>query len=470
MKAKTNIIDEQKRLQVRQYLASQGDIASWMLDEHQLELYTQIKDLDKEEYSLICSRRWGKSFLTLTIASEFCICHPKTNVLIMAPTLKAGYDIVDGILRPHFMEPLAHVMSQTKSRLEWTFTNGSKLTIGTCERANIDASCRGKQSPDLVIWEEDAAAVKSMDLEYAYKSVVSPAVMRTSAKQIHCTTLSSEPDHFLHEFIIPKCKEIGTYYERDIYTNTALTQVQIDKAIRDAGGLTNEHCLRELMCKLVKSNSHAVFPNYLNKQNTVELPAYYNSLIVADMGGIRDKTVFLLCVYDWYNKKKYIIDEKIFEANTSTTDMLKVLVPWENDMVVKPKYRYLDAHGQTRVDLEKAGYHTLMPCKTDVLNSINQARIGLENEDLLIDTIKCPFTHQSCYNAQFAANLKDFDRHSVYGHYDAIAALVYANRMLETLKNIGFRLHPFRPVPSFLHPIFQPSSQSAEQYGLNICG
>ena len=101
--------------------------------------------------------------------------------------------------------------------------------------------------------------------------------------------------------------------------------------------------------------------------------------------------------------------------------------------------RFADAPGQLLIDwATKHNYQTTLPHKDDWEAGLNAIRLLFRQNKIVISKA-CPFLATTLHSATFNKNKTDFERTEVLGHMDALAALVYANRMMDRTTN---------PVPS----------------------
>ncbi len=428
-------ISEEEIESARKHLVKQGILCAWLLDPHQLDIYEKLITSKEKEFLIFCARRWGKSVLTCSFAVEYCLRHPNKIVRIAANSLKQAYEIAEDIMSPLIMPYVGDLIKKTKSDLRWNFENGSSLRLGTIERAHVD-SMRGGGSADIVIIEEGAAGANSDEYEYAFKSVIGPQIMRTKGSIFHVTTPSPEPDHFVHRVVMPRCVDMGTFYIRDIRTNTSLDEIQIKKAIELCGGETSDSCQRELFCKIVKSSIRALFPNFLSGAQYTA-PDYCFGLISIDWGGVRDFTAALYMIYDYVEKKFVAYSEQFFPPNTPTHVILKDLRAWEQTLPGIIKARWVDAPGQLLVDLRNAGYDCQLPAKYDWEASINSVRVASETGQFIVRD-ECKFLVATMKNGMYNAQNTDFNRTANLGHCDAVAAAMYAFRLGYTITENPF--------------------------------
>ena len=156
---------------------------------------------------------------------------------------------------------------------------------------------------------------------------------------------------------------------------------------------------------------------------------------VMDFGGQMDKTVALAVTYDFKNNKMLVVDECVFPINTSTKDIVEDVRQMEANLDYIPEMRYVDGPGQIHVDLiNDFNFTCSKPAKYDWLASVNSLRVAIANNNILISH-NCKLLIATCKAGRFNKTRKDFARTESLGHMDAIACLMYANRMLDRSTN-----------------------------------
>lgn len=416
-------------------LAWQTGNLTYKLHSGQKRIWKALQDATAQEALLFISRQWGKSYLSACYALSYCLRHPNKIVRIAAPTLKQAQDIVSDNLAPICADAPSGLINPIKSAYRWQ-VGQSELRLGVLESAHVDSLRGGNAS--LVIAEE-GGFVSSDDYEYALRSVIGPQLLRSGGQLIHVTTPSKEPEHFIHKEIYPRCALAGTKFEFDIYTNPQLTDEQIEKAKVLAGGEQSSAWRREYLVHIVRDDSAVCVPEFDESKHvfTDEPPEHAVWGYFADFGGIRDKTVSLLCCWNFELARLEVHDERHHEANTETDTIVQAM----RDMGKPYKVRqsYMDAPGQVLVDLRyKHNFEALLPHKDDFEAGINAVRLAVNQGKIMIHE-RCRFLIQTLRGATFNKNRTDFARTVALGHMDALAALVYANRMIDRTTN---------PVPS----------------------
>lgn len=423
-------LEESLYSKAREAAWTQGDLR-YKLHTVQKKIVDTIEGLETQEALILSSRQLGKSYAMCVYAIMFCIKNPGSIVRIAAPTLKQAQDIVADNLDPIIEDAPEGLVKRIKSAYRWQIGT-SELRLGITERAHVD-SLRGGNAK-LVILEE-GGFVTSDDYKYAVVSVIGPQLLHSGGKLLHVTSPSEEPEHYLHTEVLPKCDLNSSLFRFTIFDNPRLTEAQIDKARELCGGEQTIAWQREYLAKIIRDQSVVCVPEFSEAVHVLDYVrpehSYYCTAI--DTGGVRDKTVALLMTYDFLNAKVVVVDERIFDANSITDDMVGEIKAMESGLTVRQ--RYADAPGQLLVDLRlKHDYAALLPNKDDWEAGLNAVRLMMSQGKLLISSA-CPFLIQTLKAATFNKQRTDFSRSDALGHMDALAALMYGVRMIDKTSN-----------------------------------
>ena len=407
-----------------------------------------LKNTSYNQVLIFCARRWGKSFVTCTYALAYALVNPKCIVRIAAPTYDQASDIVNDIMAQLLDDCPKGLVTYKKADKRYVLHNKAQIRLGILEKAHVD-SLRGGGNANLVICEE-GGSVKSDDYKYAVRSVLGPQLARTRGKLIHVTTPSEEPEHYIHSEVLHKCEYNNTLFRFDIYSNPQLEQDQIDEIAELAGGYGSVEWEREFLCKIVRDSGRVCLPNFDEETMTTlqEPPDFCEFNITIDFGGVRDKTVTLVSYYDYKIAKLIIMKEFVYNSSTPTSRIIPEVESFMKEFIqLNPpdpfsynikwtiKHRHADAAGQLLIDIHKNfNVNYRLPHKDDWEASINQLNINFDAGKILVHK-DCKFTIQTCKGATFNKNRTDFDRSDFLGHMDALATLMYANRMADRQSN-----------------------------------
>lgn len=418
-----------KRIEIRHYLWRRGEL-SWKLHNTQKIIHDKVAASPSDEVLILSSRQLGKSWWVLCYALEWCIKNPGSIVRVLAATLKQIQDIVNDNLVHIIADAPEGMIHRHKSSYRWDI-GSSSLRLGPLERAYVDYNRGGNAS--LIICEE-GGFVKSEDYEYAVKSVIGPQLLRTSGKLIHVTTPSQDPLHFIHTETKAKTELSDSCFSYTIYDNPQLTAEQIEKAKILCGGEDTAAWKREYLAQIVRDPSTVIVPTFDDKHVVAnKLPTFSNYYLSIDWGGVRDKTVGLFYTYDFLRNKVMFIDEITAPPNTPTDAIVKSVLSMESAYLTEDsiKGRWADVPGQLQIDLHNTHkFSVRLPTKDDWQAGINNMQIMFARDEVEVHP-RCKFLIQSLKSGQYNQNRTDFARSDVLGHCDALAACMYALRMLD---------------------------------------
>lgn len=411
-----------------EYQWRKGDLRH-KLQPQQVPIYDAVRSLPGEidEAVLLCARQFGKSYLGVIFALEDCIRHPGKCVLVVGPTLKQAREIVSPRLRELASDAPAGLIRPLKSESKWE-VGMSELVIGGFDVNS--SSQRGKTVQSIYV-EEIVDSHPDHYIE-AMRSDLGPALTRSqNGRMTFLTTLPKFPDHPFVIDTMVKAEYNNALYVYTIDDNTELTPAQYDACVRRSGGKNSVDFRREYMCELVRDPTILVVPDFNEKKHVsdFEFMSDAHLHIGGDWGGVRDMTVLLLMSHDFVRDQIVIYDERVFPPNTPTSIIVETVRAMEAG---RPCTRAIDMPGQLQVDLlQTHGYEAQMPPKDDWRSAINGMAVKFALDKIRIHK-RCRFLIQSCRSGIFNKNKTDFERTSILGHCDALAALMYGIRTQPT--------------------------------------
>jgi hypothetical protein len=294
------------------------------------------------------------------------------------------------------------------------------------------------------------------DLKYAVRSVLSPTIRTTGGRIIMASTPSKSPDHeFISEFMIPykasNRLEIFTIYDNPNFDEKIRQEIIEDYPM----GIEDPDFKREYMCEVAIDLDLAVCPEFaLNKQSIVfeqiEQPTHTDFYVGADIG-YRDLTVMLFGYYDFTDACLVVTDELVMNGPEMTTDKLASEIKHketlnfyveENKESVPPYLRVMDNDLKLINDLQHLHNISFIPTKKDNKDgAINEMRMWMARGRIKIHS-KCKHLIYHLENGQWNGKRTDFrrladspDKSIRGGHVDAIPALYYLIRNIQTSKN-----------------------------------
>lgn len=392
------------------------------------------------------SRQWGKSFWAVTKAVALALMKPKARIKFgtafqtdlvefILPTFDAVLESCPKSLRPKYKVQGS----------KWVFTNGAEIKLVGLDKS--PNSMRGNVI-DLIILDE---AGFISNLEYIYKSIIVPATLhRPNCKIIMISTPPSTPAHAFVDFI-HKAEVEGGYVKLDIYTNPRIGQSDIDRMAKELGGFESTAFRRECLCELVTDSDSQIIPEWKDSyvvatRDKDEYRRFYHNYVSMDLG-VKDFTLVLLGHYDFRRATLVVEDEIKLNGPQLTTLLLKdTIVAKEKSLWLaptaaadeKPKvYRRISDNNNPQLIQDLAILHRIPFISTDkdkLETMINETRMLIDQARVEVDP-RCEQLIGCLKYGVWDKKKKAFARSSAYGHFDALAALVYLCRNLDKHTN-----------------------------------
>lgn len=380
-----------------------------------------------------CARQFGKTFLEVLLAVEKA--RKKKNARIKIGTA-FHTDLVEFIL-PAFEA----VMSDCPNGLRLKYVGykskfidevtGSEIKlIGLDRKPN---GMRGNQI-DLMILDE---AAFMMGLSYLYKSVIMPATThRPDCDVILFSTPPKEPGHEFLDFVA-KAKMEDAHCLLTIYDNPMVDAKTIERLMRESGGAESITWRREYLCEHVTDTNLTLLPEWKSDYvQAVEKDLFYpcyHKYISMDLG-VSDFTAAIFGYYDFQRAKLIIEDEFFMNGPTLTTLSIKKAIEdkttqlWDN----MPVFRKISDNNNPLLLQDLSFIHQLhfLPTnKASLDEMLNQLRLLVAEGAILIHP-KCKQLIGCMEFGVWNKKRTEFGRSDIFGHYDALAALVYLVRNL----------------------------------------
>ena len=398
----------------------------WKLDSLQKNIRETLLKTKDKRVCILSSRQIGKSYVSLCYAIEYAIKNPGIIVRYLAPTLKQCHDIVADNFAKIIADAPNGLIVSNKSAYRWK-VGSSEIRLGALERAHVDSNRGGNAK--LVIYDE-CGFVGSEDFQYAVESVMSAQLLRYGGREIFISSPSDNPEHYLHDAIMPECEGNGTLFRYTVYDSPSVSDDQITKIIENCGGEDTDAFKREYLAQIVRSADTLVVPSFDEGIHVKKIDPIHGAIMhyQADWGGVRDKTVFLLMAYDYFRDVVQVYDERAFDSNTPTSEVMDAMEEWEAEH--HNLSRSIDCPGQLQVDLvQEYDLDFKIPNKADWQAKINQMNVHFTLGKIEIHP-RCQFLIKTLKGGRFNKQKTDFERTRALGHCDALAALADGIREL----------------------------------------
>ena len=306
---------------------------------------------------------------------------------------------------------------------------------------------RGGDS-DLAIVDE---AGSCMDLRYCVRDILLPTTLITKGKILLASTPPEDVEHDFVDFI-EEAEARGSIVVKTIDDNPRIDKEEKVKLIEELGGINSESTQRELYCKMIKSKTNSVVPEFTDEkipeivQESPE-PPFFDAYVSMDLG-YKDWTVILFAYYDFRLDKVVIQDEIITYGTEMYLDRLggQILAKekqlWTNKVtgeLMKPRKRVSDHNLIAINEIKKATnyqIHFEMADKEGTHANINNLRMMINANKMIINP-RCVTLIRHLKNAKWASTTaKDtFSRCPQGSHYDAVDACAYLLRSIDYKRN-----------------------------------
>jgi PBSX family phage terminase large subunit len=433
-----------------------NSILSWKLKGKQKDIYNHFKNTDDDISACLISRQFGKSFTLCLIAIETCLEKPGAIVKYACPTQK----MVERVIKPRIKEIISDCPEDLKPEWKtqdkvWLFPNGSEIQVAGTDNGNYD-NLRGG-SADLCIADESGFME---ELETIIYSVLAPTTDTTGGRIFLASTPNDkDPNHEFHEFFVHPLEAAGKLLKFTYHDSPMVDEKKKEKIIsRYPGGENNIKFRCEYLCEIPNVSDANVVPEFALVEEEVvkdiDKPDYCDFYTGADVG-FHDLTVVLFGYYDYNRLALVITDEYVINGPELTTDKLfsEILHKEKVNFVTKrttdhePYLRIMDNDLKLINDLSRFYGLTFVPTeKHNKDQAVDTVRRWVEDKRIIISP-KCKnliyhlkytqwhYTRQGTFTGKFKHLKGNQDAGLLKSHGDALDALIYMVRNIQTTKN-----------------------------------
>lgn len=398
-----------------------------------------------------CSRQWGKSYLMVTEAVGLAIRKPGARIKYGTAFLT---DLEEFIL-PTFEKILEDCPPAIRPKWrakgsKWIFpaVKGRRSEI---KLVGLDKKPNGLRGTtiDLIVLDECGFMNA---LTALYKNVIIPATThRPNCRVIMISTPPTTPAHDFGDFV-QRAQAEGCYAEFNIYSNPMLGPADIARLMKESGGEHTTTWKREYLCQLITDADSILVPEwkdeYVRPARPDEYFQFYHLYEGMDLG-VKDFTLDLFGYYDFRRAVLVIQSEIKLNGPTLTTQVLvdairdKELELWPAPPVpgeepqARKVYRRISDNNNPHLIQDLAILHKMPFIETDkeaLEAMLNELRLLVAKGRIEVDP-SCTQLLGCLKYGVWDKKKKKFARSMVYGHYDALAALIYLVRNLDQHTN-----------------------------------
>jgi len=274
-------------------------------------LLNGVKNNPGEIFTILCSRRFGKSFVLTCWAYEVCLRQPNAVVKYACPTKIQVAEIITKnipIIQKDMPEHLRPTWMEAKGKL--IFPNGSEIQIAAVNNQNADA-LRGGYAHLCIV--DEAGFVDELD--YVIDSVLGPTTDTTDGDIVLASTPNyKNPAHLFHtEYVIPKLEE-GSLIKFTVFDSPFWNERLEMKLKKRYGDFTSPKFRCEYLCEFAIDRSDMAIHTFNEEVKadavikSYKRPDYFDAYVSGDPAA-KDLTGLLFAYWDYYGKKLVIEDE-----------------------------------------------------------------------------------------------------------------------------------------------------------------
>jgi hypothetical protein len=419
-----------------------GDLF-WKLQDHQIDIYQFLRSRTGLTCVALLSRRYGKTHVCYIADVEDCIRTPGSRIAYFYPTLKQGKQIIFPIADTVFEDaPKEQTGTWSEQESCYEFQNGSKIYILGCDTMRDIDRLRGAKYSSIRI---DESGVHHY-LKYLYKSVLLPTLLTMQVKPL-ITFMGTPSLSIDHEFrtIYESNNLKGDAIRKTILDNTAIPEDTRDQFIEESGGYNSTETKREYFCEWVTDSEYAVIPewrdHFIEEKDHTEFYKFYPIVCSMDIGG-RDKTAIVWGYYDSKRGQLIVEHEAILTGQETTPAKIADAIKEVESLYYEGKTirRWADNNAvillqdlaiNHNINFNPTSKDLKLAMVADCRTMVGAGRVVLHPR--VIELAGC------LRSAIWDSTKTTFQRSSIFGHFDALDALIYLVRNLDDNSN---------PIPS----------------------
>jgi hypothetical protein len=439
---------------------------AWKLRPYQAELYAEVWAFlegkrPSRKLFVDCHRRYGKSFVLFLVGVEVClgksdvwperrrVCRfaaPTTLDLeeIYTPIAEDLFDDCPDELRPLWQS------SRGRGHFWFPSTDSRLYLFGT--DAKHYRKARGKSCHLGVVDEAGACEPGCPEgIKHVVNSILLPQTFHVNGRIVMATTPPETPAHDSHA-LKADAQAAGTYIRRTLDENARFFgAAAVAEYERESGGRDSSTFRREYLCEWIVDQARAIVPEFDDAKAArlvapVKAPTHETPLNALDVG-FEDFSHVLFGYYDFRRAKLCIQREtrirrmRTDQLAAAVTTVERELWPeWVQPGARRHPTRISDVDPRLIADMAALhGLNYVATSKDELEAMVNNLRLWVQTDRLEIDP-SCEHLIRQLKTAIWNKARTAFDRSSIDGHFDGVAALIYMLR--------GAPIHT-NPYPAF---------------------
>lgn len=435
----------------------------WILYSHQRPIYKKIREVlqsdnpDENSFVIDCSRQYGKSFTMFLTAVEDCIRNPGWTAVFVAPLKSQVNEIINGKTFGTIFASAPKELVPKHKDSELLFSNGSRIRLAGTDNKNYE-SLRGGSANGIFL---DEAGFMS-NLEDGVLPTIEPMTKTTGGKVIFASTPPEELDHDYYE-VLRYHDEAGLIATFTIWDDKSLTDKQLQKIISQCKGRDTTKFKREYECQRIADSSKQVIPNFTPSRQEAALienfkpdPLYkfWKKYVVADWGG-RDKTAVIFAHYNYRLKQLIIEDHLDLNGDQITPGTIAQKVKEKTEKWNDSEQVYYICDSNNVLITQEMNIRYKLPfiaTSKGRLDGMVEKVKDWEFDERIKFTKEAEFVLKCMASAHWNKSRDEFARSKLYGHYDAMAAIVYLVRNVDEVTDPIPAFHNVDPYKNFIMP------------------
>lgn len=419
-----------------------------------LPVYDRIHAMPGGETFVIeAGRRTGKSTLDMTLGVEECIRTPNVTVGYIAPVREKLKEYIQPILHEVLMDcPERYKPDFLTNSNTLVFPNRSKvLFTGSNNKSYI--TLRGFKLKAL--FGDEFAFIDNFN--FAMDQVLKPALFDSDGKTVLSSTPSPQLDHPFH-VMADKQKTRGFYFHGTVF-DAKYPAERITRFREDC--LSDEDFRREFLAERVIDPRRAIVPEWKPEYEGVvprdEFFPFYQYVCALDLGWA-DFTVVLWMYWDFKNAQLVVEDEYFVRGPNMTTDFLVGSIKDKENFLLSMDggrkivdNRVADVNNPLILsDISRLhNMHFYFPSKDRIEVMVNQLRMLVRKGGLRVHP-RCELLLRTLKGAMWDDKHEGFAESEELGHADAIAALIYGARAINSQRNPIPQHYKISPLTHFI--------------------
>jgi hypothetical protein len=248
---------------------------------------------------------------------------------------------------------------------------------------------------------------------------------------------------------VQKAELEDSFVKMTIYENPMVDEATIRRLKKESGGERSSTWRREYLCEHVTDQDLAII-NEWKDEFVKEVPRdeyyeFYHKYAAMDLG-VKDHTAVIWGHYDFLRARLIIEEEYVINGPELTTEVLqREIKAKEASLGWQKLYLRISDSNNPLLLQDLSLLHQLHFSPTDkgtLEEMVNLVRLMVGNGQIIVHP-RCKQLEGCLKYGVWDKNRNKFARSKVYGHFDALAALVYLVRNLNKSTNpipVGFQV------------------------------